>query len=62
MLLEISILMGCAFSIIGIGGISAGAGPVVVLISIVLSAILGAILQVFVSTVWTLAYRKFQGK
>jgi|GEM_PF-3648662 hypothetical protein len=63
-LLAIVILLGCAFSVIGLGGfaVSARAGIVTVLIGIVFSAILGAILNVFVSTVWTLAYRKFQGK
>ncbi len=63
-LLAIGILMGCAFSIFGLGGFAVGAraGIVAVIIGIVLSTILGAILTVFVSTVWTLAYRKFQGK
>jgi hypothetical protein len=63
-LLAVGILMGCAFSIFGLGGFAVGAraGIVAVIIGIVLSAILGAILTVFVSTVWTLAYRKFQGK
>ena len=63
-LLAIGILLGCAFSIIGLGGFSIGAraGIIAVLIGVILSTILGAILTVFVSTVWTLAYRKFQGK
>lgn len=64
-LLAIGILMGCAFSIIGLGGFAVGArggGLIAILIAVVLGTILGAILTVFVSTVWTLAYRKFQGK
>ncbi len=74
--LAVGILFGCALGLIGGAGVaglaqtegdfSAGAvvagGLAVILISAVIGLIVGVLMEVLFSGVWTLAFRKWQGK